>query len=215
MWPREAAAIFRDYPDVGNVGGFASGAVQLLDTEGALIAENRDARASFRGWRRYRRWSPLDALYFFGYALTHYHALPFTLVDACPLRLRAARARRRGLRGVEVELPPEVHTHSRRQTFWFDDDGLLRRHDYVAEIVGSWAHGAHLWDDFVRIDGLPLARHRHVVLRLGRLATPLAVLDARFSDLTSIAAAPRRVWPGRRPFFLASAGAQDDVVGEG
>jgi hypothetical protein len=36
---------------------------------------------------KYRRWSPIDALYFFGYALWHYHVLPFALAEAQFLRV--------------------------------------------------------------------------------------------------------------------------------
>ena len=85
---------------------------------------------------------------------------------------------RGALIGVEVALPASLHTHNRRQTFYFDDEGLLRRHDYVAEIAGWWARGAHLWRDFVAKDGLPIPRARHVVGRFGRIAMPFVALHA-------------------------------------
>jgi hypothetical protein len=53
------------------------------------------------------------------------------------------------------------------------------RHDYVAEIIGSWARGAHLWRDFVEVSGFPIATHRRVVARLGSQALPLIALDAK------------------------------------
>lgn len=199
LWPREAVAIFRDYPAVGYVGAFASGAVELASADGPAAARATDPRRSFEGWAKYRRWSPLDALYFFGYALTHYQGLPFTLVDAQPVRLRAARVEGRRVQGVEVEIPPHVHTHSRRQTFYFDDDGLLCRHDYVAEVVGRWARGAHLWEDIGAVHGLPVARRRRVYARLGSLATPVVVLDARFSDVSALRTGPDAAWPGTLP----------------
>jgi hypothetical protein len=64
---------------------------------------------------------------------------------------------------VDVELPAELPTHSRRQAFYLDDDGLLRRHDHVTDIVGWMARGAHLWRDFVVVQGVPIPRQRHVV----------------------------------------------------
>jgi hypothetical protein len=187
VWPREAVAVFHDYPAEGERGVFSSGRVELVDAAGAVTAQHHDPRRSFRGWHKYRRWSPLDGLYFFGYALTHYHGLPFTLVDGEPLGLCSATSGGRRLRGVEVRLPPELHTHSRKQTFYFDEDGLLRRHDYVAEVVGTWARGAHLWDDFVTVDGVPVARRRHVLARLGRLAVPAVALHADVAVAASTA----------------------------
>ena len=107
--------------------------------------------------------------------------------------MRRVHAAGRALTGVEVELPPALHTHSRRQAFFFDAEGLLRRHDYVAEIVGWWARGAHHWDDFVEVGGLPVARRRHVVARVGRLELPLVALSAQLADVAPVrAAAPAR-----------------------
>jgi hypothetical protein len=181
--PHRGLVVMRDFPAPGRRGVFSRGQVQILDGETILEAQ-ADARASFAGPRKRRRWAPTDALYFFGYALAHYCSLPFSLVEARPLRARRARSAGRALAGVEVELPPALHTHSRRQTFFFDDDGLLRRHDYVADIVGWWARGAHRWEDFVEVAGVPVPRRRHVVARLGRLETPLVALHAELDEVT-------------------------------
>lgn len=181
VFPHEYRAVFRDYPAAGCSGVFAAGAVHLLDGTGAVVTSSPEHRHSFRGLRKWRRWSPADALYFFGYAVTHYHGLPFTLAEARPLRLCRARSDGRALTGVDVELPATLHTHSRRQSFYFDDEGLLRRHDYVADIVGWMACGAHLWRDFVTVGGIPIPRERHVRLRIGRAVTPVVALHARLN----------------------------------
>ncbi|HVY36560.1 MAG TPA: hypothetical protein VHM31_01455 [Polyangia bacterium] len=166
--PARAEATFFDYPTAGATGRFVAGRVALGD---APLAEHRE---TFRGLRKWRRWSPLDALYFFGYALTHYHAVPFILADAEP---RGWDARRRAL---TVRFAPTVHTHCPVQTFWFDESGLILRHDYVADIVGFWARGAHYWHGYTDLSGFPFATHRRVVARVGRIPTPLLALEARF-----------------------------------
>jgi hypothetical protein len=178
VFPHEYRCVFHDYPTVGCRGIFSAGAVELFDASGSVVESNAHARASFRGLRRWRRWSPADALYFFGYALSHYHGLPFTLAEGRPLGLCRVRSDGRTLTGVDVELPEALHTHSRRQAFYFDEEGLLRRHDYVADIAGWWARGAHLWRDFVTARGIPIPRERHVVARLGRTTTPFVALHA-------------------------------------
>ena len=53
--------------------------------------------------------------------------------------------------------PRSFDTHSREQTFYFDERGVLRRHDYVAEVVGGWAHGAHYCADHVEAGGLEVS----------------------------------------------------------
>lgn len=179
--PHTGRAVFRDYPTVGATGTFEGGSVMLTDAGAVVVASIADARGTFRGWRKLRRWSPAGALYFFGYALTHYHGLPFTLGRGKPLEIHRVRYDGRTLTGIEVELPADLHTHSRRQTFYFEEDGLLRRHDYVAEIAGAWARGAHFWSDFTTVSGLEMAQVRHVVARLGRRSTPFVALHAELA----------------------------------
>jgi hypothetical protein len=187
VWPRRSRVVMHDYPVAGRRGIFSAGQVQLVDGE-TILEARAQPRASFAGTRKHRRWSPLDALYFFGYALAHYSSLPFSLVEARPLRLVRARSAGRRLAGVEVELPASLHTHCRRQAFFFDDGGLLRRHDYVADVIGWWARGAHRWEDFVDVGGLPIPRRRHVAPRLGRLELPGTALHAEFREVSGLAA---------------------------
>ena len=144
--PLRARAVFVDYPRPGEQGIYQAGRVALGD------AEPVEHRASFSGIPKWRRWSALDALYFFGYALTHYHAL--------------------------------LHTHSAVQTIHFAIDGLIVRHDYVAEIISTLARGAHLWRDYVEVNGFPIATHRRVLARIGRQALPIIALDARLGAPT-------------------------------
>jgi hypothetical protein len=179
--PHASRALFHDYPAGGASGVFEHGRVALADASGTVITSIADARRTFRGWRKWRRWAPADALYFFGYALTHYHGLPFTLGRGKPLGIHRVRYRGRMLAGIEVELPADLHTHSRLQTFYFEEDGLLRRHDYVADIAGVWARGAHFWTDFATVAGLEMARVRHVVARVGRQSTPFVALHAELA----------------------------------
>jgi hypothetical protein len=119
-------------------------------------------------------------MYFFGYALSHYHALPFTLCDARLLEMTPA-SRSRPWDVLEVLLPADVPSHCRRQAFYFDAEGQLVRHDYHAEVVGVWARGAHFWKRQRRIDGLPISFERHVFARLGRQPCPPTALRATFA----------------------------------
>ena len=177
--PQIARATFFDYPRAGERGVFEAGRVALGD---APLAERR---AMYRGLRRLRRWQPLDALYFFGYALTHYHAMPWTLPDAEPLALRSTRRHGRPRPGdggfaLTVRFPSSLHTHCPVQTVYFAPDGLIVRHDYVADIVSSLARGAHCWRDYETVEGIPVARRRTVYVRLGGHPLPLVALDAHF-----------------------------------
>jgi hypothetical protein len=88
------------------------------------------------------------------------------------------------LAGVRVRYPVGAEVHSRTQRYLFDASGLIRRNDYVADILGRWAVAAHVWDDYVTIAGLPLPSRRTVFRRMGRWALPFPiVLDATFDRL--------------------------------
>jgi hypothetical protein len=181
--PHEGATLFHGYPDNQHRGRFARGSVSLEDAAGGdASVVSVDHRTTLRGLAKYRRWSPLDALYFFGYALWHYHTVPFTLPRAGLLRV----LRVRGVpAGIDVLIPPDVITHCRRQQFYFGRDGRIARHDYVADVVGAWARGAHFWEDYQDAGGLAIARRRRVVARIGRRPIPIGVLCIQLGQATT------------------------------
>jgi hypothetical protein len=162
---------------------FDRGDMRLLDpSTGRVQAESRDHRRTFRGLRKARRWDELDAHYFFGYAFASYTAAPFILPSLPFLGAAAGTARGERLSGVRVMLPADAQVHCRTQSYLFDPSGLLRRNDYVADVVGAWAVGAHVWDDFITVEGLPLPARRTVFPRLGSMALPFpTVLSATFT----------------------------------
>jgi len=158
-------AVFEDYPEPGAVGTFDTWTVQVRDPVGETHA--RCYRPESTGGRPLRRlrWDDLDLLFFMGYALWNYHAFPFCLADPgfelAPLEPLSFRGER--LAGLSVAFPADMPCHSRRQRFWFDDQGRLARMDYCADVIGGWTRGAHLCLDFKRCGGL-LYPGRRVVL---------------------------------------------------
>ena len=180
VFPHQCTTIFHGYPDEFHRGCFREGNVRIeRANDGVVTLESLDHRRTFDGLAKYRRWSALDTLFFFGYALWHYHVVPFTLGDA---QLERVLTHRGTPAGIDVVFPPGVHTHCRRQQFYFGADGRIVRHDYVAEVIGSWARASHFWEDYVRYGGLLVARRRRVVVRVGRYPTPLPVLCVQFGD---------------------------------
>lgn len=169
-FPHDRRTVFHDYPGPGSIGVFDRGDVRIDGPEPAASADHRTLVP------RLRRWRPIDALYFFGYALWHYHSLPFTLGDAAFVRLRGS--------ALTVDFPPDVPTHSRRQTFHFDGDGRVRRHDYTADVVGAFARGAHFWDEPAHVGGFVFAGRRVVLPRILGGTLPIPVLTAEVRDFT-------------------------------
>ena len=181
--PRQREARFLNYPNEQQLGVFQDGQVRLQRREGGeVIAESANHRQTFRGLARLRRWTPLDALYFFGYALTHYHSLPFSLFEARLIRASTVGTGSDREDVLDVELPPDLHTHNRRQRFYFDRKGRLVRHDYHSEIIGFWARGAHFWHRQQAFNGFPISLERKVLGRIGSTCYPLTALHATFLD---------------------------------
>jgi hypothetical protein len=146
----------------------ASGSVAVLDggtarietPEGRLVAERPEARRYFRELRRRFYWDPLDHAYFSGYALWNYLTFPALLVrEDIFWRETAAGV-------LEARFPEALPTHCPIQQFTFDPDtGLLRQHDYTAEVIGSWARAANVVLAHQECAGIPYPSHRRVTPR--------------------------------------------------
>lgn len=178
----EPRTVLDPFPNDGQRGIFEPGRAWIEDEGGATVASREDARAAFSGLsglRRNLRWDALDSTYFAGYAMWNYVTTPYLLcregVDVRagePWDEDGERWRR-----LEVTFPDHLDTHSRHQTFYFDARGLLRRHDYVAEVVGRWAKAAHYCDDHAQAGGLVFPTRRWVrPIRPGNRSLPFPTL---------------------------------------
>lgn len=157
LWPHQRRAVFYDYPERDQVAIYDHGRVALTDDPDRRL-DGPTHRATFAGIARWRTWWPEDAIYFLGYALLLCVSLPYTLREQ-PLLAAWRRAD-----GVELwyRFADGADTHSAVQGFYFDDSGLLMRHDYRVEILGAAFNGAHLSADYTEVAGLQLAT-RHTV----------------------------------------------------
>jgi hypothetical protein len=162
------------FPGPGRVGVFDRGAARVETAEGEVLASRAEPRAAFSGLggvRRNLRWDALDSVYFAGYAMWNYLTTPYLLaaegVEAREGERWVEPNSERGepWRRLEVTFPEGIPTHSRRQTFYFCPLLLLRRHDYVAEVVGRWAKAAHYCGDHLDVGGLVFPTRRWVVPR--------------------------------------------------
>lgn len=182
--PHRQVVIFERFPGEDTTGIYERGVVSLVDaktTETLIGSVNH--RKTFVGRAKRRRWTPLDAIYFFGFALLHDHSIPFTLGEAGFVGMRRVRSRGEELDAIELDFPAERETHCRRQTVHFGRDCLVRRHDYVAEVVGSWAGVCQYWNDYEMVAGFKFPMKRRVVARLSGTPLPLTVLDAEFRSI--------------------------------
>ena len=162
-------SVLDPYPGPGRRGVFEDDRVRIESADGEVLAERSDPRRAFRPVsRRALWWDPLDSLYFAGYAMWNYLTTPVLLRrsdvavrEGEPWEEKPGERWRR----LEVSFPGGLPTHSREQTFYLDDEGRVRRHDYTAEVFGSWARAAHYSWDHREIDRAVLPTRRRVVPR--------------------------------------------------
>ena len=148
---REARFAFLDFPHPGQTSELIGDEeVHIVDSDGKLAARRVQPRSAFRGLRRQFYWDHLDFIYFGGYATWNYLVTPFLFLrdgfkfeSIDPLIGMSA-----SWSCLRVTFPADVPTHCRRQVFYFDEYRHLRRIDYTAEVVGGWAHAAHLCDEY-------------------------------------------------------------------
>lgn len=140
--------------------------VAILARDGATIAERSDPRAAFEGHGLATPWDPLHRAYFNGYAMWTYMTTPFVFVEPGYeiTEIAPVQHNNEDWRGLRVNFPKDVATHSREQDFYFGSDGLLRRHDYHVDVAGGFA-AAHFVSDFIDVNGLRFPTRRRAYPR--------------------------------------------------
>lgn len=172
VWTGEEQHVEVELGD-GKTGILEGGDVSVRDRSGQTIGQRADARANFSGLRgKTGRWDDLDFTYFAGSAWWTYLLGPINWlrpdVDATVIDGHT----------VDVTYGPSLATHCRRQRFHLNDDGLIVRHDYTAEVLSGLARANHRSSDFHEHDGIRLATTRRVTP--ARLPGPVLVaLDVR------------------------------------
>ncbi|MFP5392879.1 MAG: hypothetical protein ACLGI6_15250 [Gammaproteobacteria bacterium] len=183
LFPSQNKAILHDYPVAGRDCVYDNGRVAEVASGQTPVFECDNHRVQMLSVSRFRRpWTTLDAAYFFGYAMTHYASLPFSLPglkvvgfaqrDDGPWRSR-----------IDFEYPKGSHTHSQHETLYFDATNLLVRHDYCPEVSSPLARAANFLHEYRDFDGYLITERRKVHFRLGRMVTPLVVMDASIKVL--------------------------------
>jgi hypothetical protein len=152
---------------------FIADRVAIETTAGQVVAERSDPRAAFDGHVLEMPWDRLHLAYFLGYALWNYLTTPFSFAQPGYMSEELDPWRENGQtwRRLKVKFPAHIATHCAEQVFHFGADGLLRRHDYIAEVVGPGA-AAHYISEYREFDGVmvPTRRRVHPVDAKGNVA---------------------------------------------
>jgi len=122
----------------GSTGVLDGTAVRIETAGGERVASRLEPRSAFPYGRRALWWDTLDQTYFAGYAAWNYFVFPALLLRPDVAWTQISE------QTLEARFPSHLPTHSPVQAFHFDAQGLLRQHDYTAEVFGGWARAAHV-----------------------------------------------------------------------
>lgn len=139
-------------------------AIERLD--GTLVAERHGPRDSFAGHQMNTPWDPLHRAYFNGEALWTYLTTPFLLAME-GVRLEETEPWLEGgetWRVLRAYFPGWLETHCLVQDFFFGEDLMLRRHDYIVNIAGGVA-AAQLTSAYAEASGIRLPTKRRAYAR--------------------------------------------------
>ena len=102
--------------------------------------------------------------YFDSYALWTYLTIPFlyTYPGFVTEELSPWEEDGEVWRPLKATFPDNIASHTREQISYFGEDGLLRRHEYVVDIMGG-ARGINYAYDYRKVDGVMVPVTRRVV----------------------------------------------------
>lgn len=143
---------------------FTPSRIVIEDEHGQAIESRDDPRDSFEGHTFRTPWDELQVGYFDSYALWTYLTIPFLyahprfVLEELPVWHEDGEE----WRPLKVIFPYDIASHCREQISYFGPDGLLRRHEYVVDVMGE-ARGLNYAYDYRNFDGILIPTRRRVV----------------------------------------------------
>jgi hypothetical protein len=171
----------------GAAGYFTPHRVWIQKPQGDVVQERSAPRRSFDGHTLTTPWDKLHELYFVSYAFLNYLSTPFLfaepgfeVAEGNPYFGAGEKWRR-----LHVKYPAAYPTHSREQTLYFNEKGLLQRLDYVAEVVQAGT--SHFCLKYETVGGIVFPTHRRVLGRDPKQEEPdrsaPPAVEVRISDI--------------------------------
>jgi len=160
---RKEWASHRPFGQSNRHSSFQPDRVTIEKNGGEVVEERANPRESFTGHKFDTPWDSLHLAYFAGYAMWTYMNTPFlfALSGIETEELESWQENGETLRRLKVTFPESIATHSAVQTFYFDRQGRLKRHDYEVDVAGS-TPAAHYVSGLTDVSGI-LIPTRHMI----------------------------------------------------
>lgn len=166
----------------------ATDSVTFETLDGEVVDTMSPARAGFHGLLQPSPFNAQHLGYFLGYACWNYFNSPFVFQypGVTSEEIEPWQEAGQTWRRLHVHFPPSLPNHCPDQVFYFDAEGLQRRMDYVAEVMGSALVG-HYTGRYRSFGGIQVATRRRVFRRnpdnTVNLNLPAITLDIRNVEL--------------------------------
>jgi hypothetical protein len=160
--------------------------VAIARADGSEIRSRPNPHQAFDGHKPETPWDDLHLAYFSGYAMWNYLNTPFLFLlpgvateELSPIEENGDRRRR-----LKAIFPATIATHSREQVFHIEDNGLIARLDYSADVVGG-VPTAHYTSGYRTFDGIKVPTTRRAYRRNpdGTALTAAVVVAIDISDI--------------------------------
>lgn len=160
---REQRLTMAPFPQPGCYTTWQPDRLTIRTTAGVVVAERRDPAAAFTAAPCRSTWDEFQVACFASEANWNYFAAPFVFTrgDFATEETWPWREDGQMWRTLLVTYPDTVAAHSRQQTCYFDDAGLLRRLDYTVDILGGGA-AVHYPSRYREFDGIMIPTRRRV-----------------------------------------------------
>jgi hypothetical protein len=154
------------FPRPGQSATWAPDRQAIEAAGGTLVEERTDPAAPFAGQTRESPWDDLQVAYFASEANWNYFVAPFILAEPGFGTEETGPWEENGQvwQRLLVTYPDSIVAHTRQQTYYFDDTGLLRRLDYAVDILGG-GPAVHYPSEYRRFDGIMVPTRRRVYVR--------------------------------------------------
>ena len=183
---RREFASHRPFIKADEYTSFEPDRIAIESADGGVVAERLNPRESFNGHTFETPWDKLQLAYFAGYAMWTYMNTPFlfALPGVETQEIETWKEKGETWRRLRVTFPESIATHSREQTFYFDQKGLLKRHDYSVDVAGG-TPAAHYVSELKEFSGITVATKHRIFPRQpdGSAAPEPLVVSIDLSDV--------------------------------
>jgi hypothetical protein len=139
--------------------------VALIDESNKVVDELFDPRDSFRDHTLNTPWTRLQLVYFSSYATWGYMTAPFHFLmpDVQVKEIDPVKEKGEVWKRLEVLYPDHMARHSKRQIYYFSNEGFIRRIDYWPEVLGN-SPASHIIEAYGEYGGIKVGTKRRIYI---------------------------------------------------